>query len=322
MNKAMAFFLRTRRLDIRRMERKPQENLGVVHTILTAAVKDVLDKLKKLERGFYGLGRNATDEIRRWVPCCRAVMHAAQLPHLNSLVTINDIITKSQDPRIQFTLDAFELNKFKECLRKINEAVPVKFSELVLDSKRILKYLEKYCRSFYQIENGIFLDTAHHYEKQIRYHSGDIRHTLDKIDAMYEKFRTSVLTPAEMSPYARELAQKHDCLHFPFLLLFPESCECIRTVCSTMSSWITADENYATFISNDINDLAQKKEEVSRVLRDSQAKFHQLHQKWKEVNLSSIILVEIIPSITGCNRRANQLGNSGGWANQLGNSGR
>ena len=284
MNKAMAFFLRTRRLDIRRLDRKPQENLGMVHKILAASVKDVLENVKKLERGFYGQGKTAQDDIHKYTPCVLVILQASHISHLNSLVAINDIITRSQDPKINFSVDPFELNKLKECLRKISDVIPARFTEMVLDLKRILKYLDKYCLSFYDTEGHVYLDTGHYYEKQRRFFRSEIKRNLDKIDILYEKFRKSVLIHSEMSSYARDLARKTDCQRAPFLLLFPESCECIRTACSACMSWIDADSNYATFISNDINDLELKKEEVSKVLRTCQEKFHQLHFRWTEVS--------------------------------------
>ena len=290
MNKAMAFFLRTRRLDIRRLDRKPQENLGVVHKILAASVKDILDTVKKLERGFYGLSKNAQDDIAKYMPCVLVVLQASHISHLNSLVAINDIIQRSQDPKINFTVDPFELNKLKDCVRKITEVFPAKFSETVLDVRRILKYLDKYCLSFYDIESHVYLDTGHYYEKQRRFFRSEIKRHLDQIDILYEKFRKSVLIHSEMSSYARDLARKTDCQKAPFLLLIPESCECIRIACSACMSWIDADSNYATFISNDINDLELKKEEVSKVLRACQEKFHQLHFRWTQVSIKHSLI--------------------------------
>ena len=286
MNKAMAFFLRTRRLDIRRLDRKPQENLAMVHKILAASVKDVLENVKKLERGFYGQGKTAQDDIAKYMPCVLVILQASHISHLNSLVAINDIIQRSQDPKINFSVDPFELNKLKECLRKISDVIPTKFTEMVLDLKRILKYLDKYCLSFYDLEGHVYLDTGHYYEKQRRFFRSEIKKYLEKVDILYEKFRKSVLIHSEMSSYARDLARKTNCERAPFLLLFPESCECIRTACSACMSWIDADLNYATFISNDISNLELKKEEVSKVLRACQEKFHQLHFRWTEVSSS------------------------------------
>ncbi len=283
MNKAVAFFLRTRRPDIRRLDRKPQENLGTVHKILSGAVKDSIDKVKKLERGFYGLGRHAQDEITKYMPYVLAVLQASHISHLNSLVAINDIIQRSQDPNIQFEVDPFALNKLKECLRKISDVIPAKFSELVLELRRILKYLDKYCLSFYDIEGHVFIDTGHYYERQRRFLRNEVKRHLDRIDILYEKFRKSVLIHTEMGSYARELARKTDSERAPFLLLFPESAECIKVACSACMSWIDADSHYATFIANDINNLGLKKEEVSKVLRTCQEKFHQLHIRWTEV---------------------------------------
>ncbi len=287
MNKAMAFFLRTRRLDIRRLDRKPQESLGMVHKILAAAVKDAIDKIKKLERGFYGLGRNAYDDIARYRPCVLAILQASHISHLNSLVAINDIIQRSQDPNINFEVDPFDLEKLTEYLRKINDVFPAKISELVLDIKRVLKYLDKYCLSYYDIEGHVYLDTGHYYEKQRRFLRNEIKRHLDRVEIMYEKFRKSVLIHSEMSSYARDLARRTDCERAPFLLLFPEAAEGIRTACSACMSWIDADAHYAMFVSNDINHLAQKKEEVSRLLRTCQEKFHQLHTRWTDVSALS-----------------------------------
>ena len=53
----MPFFLRTRRLDIGRLERKPAENLEIIREVLYLSVRDVLDKLKKKEQMYYGFNK-------------------------------------------------------------------------------------------------------------------------------------------------------------------------------------------------------------------------------------------------------------------------
>ena len=56
----MPFFLRTRRLDIARLDRKPAENLQIIRDILHLSTKDVLHKLKKKEQMFYGYSKGKT----------------------------------------------------------------------------------------------------------------------------------------------------------------------------------------------------------------------------------------------------------------------
>ena len=62
----MAYFLRTRRLTLERLAKKPAENLDVVHAVLRASLRDVEAQIRRLEKSHYGWGKSADDDVRKW----------------------------------------------------------------------------------------------------------------------------------------------------------------------------------------------------------------------------------------------------------------
>ena len=279
----MPFFIRTRRLSIKRLENKPQESLSVVHTILSSSVKEVLANLKRVERAYYGVGRNAQDELKKWISSVKGVMQVAQISNLVSASKIEEIIKEAAHPQSKFTVDLYDMNKLKESYRKIRDNIPDKFSDILIDLRSILKYLEKYCLSFYDPECEIPLETAQHYEKNRQENEAIIRENFEVITMLPHKFKSSDLWLSDFSSFGIETARKGESTCAPFLVLFPECCERIRIICSTMMSWIKGDSNYALFISNDVKDLEKKKEAILKIVRDLQQNYHQLLFRLKQV---------------------------------------
>jgi hypothetical protein len=281
----MAFFLRTRRLDLKRLERKPQENIDVVHVILKASIRDVKDKLRRLERQFYGAGKTARDEVTKWSIVMKSILATVHMGEITNSWQVDEIIKRADDPTIHFTIDLFNLNKLKECYRKIRDTVPSKFSDIVLDCRSILKYLEKYCLSFYNPDEDLHFETAQHYEAKRREFNETIRTNIDAINIVSEKFRASKrgLRASDLNQYGVDLAWKTDCSNTAFLVLFQSCCDHIRVTLDAMTSWIDADSSYPIFIKNDVSDMEKKKEESLKHVRDLQQKFHQLGFRLKQV---------------------------------------
>ena len=278
----MPFFIRTRRLDIKRLERKPQEDLSVIHVILSGAIKDTQLKLTQLERSYYGPGKTAHDELKKWAPSVKSVMKAAGVSNLVAAAKVEELVKQGLDPKCKFRVDVYDLNRVKECYTKCRGNNPVKFTDILIELKAILKYLEKYCLSFYDPASLIPLETAQHYEKKRSEWIQGIREILKTIDILPHKFKTSELWLSEFSSYGIELARQGECSSAPFLVIFPECCEIIRNTCTAMASWVNADSTYAGFISNDITDLEQKKEEDLRSMQNFQQKYHQLVFKLRQ----------------------------------------
>ena len=276
LERAMPFFVRTRRLDIRRLEKKPQEDLSVVHAILTGSVKEVLEKLIQLERAFYAPGKNAVDEMKKWAGSVKSIMESTLLSHMTSAHVIDDVIKMAADPQAKFRLDMFDLNRLKECYRKVKDAVPDKFSDIILDIRTILKYQQKYCLTFYDPDCGIPLETAVHYTKQRQQFIDAVKNSVAAIQRTGQTFRRASIWPSDLSPYGLEVARKGDCSTATFLVLFPECCEKVRLACSTLTAWLEADASYEEYLSHDITDLDQEKTGLVRQTRECQQQYHQL----------------------------------------------
>ena len=246
----------------------------------------VLDKLRRVERAHYGLGKNAQDELRKWRVSLKNLLMASSQPAFVSSDQIETLLRKSAEPSLKFKYDMYDINKLKECYRKIIEAVPDKFSEVITELKSILKYMEKYCLSFYDMddENAVKYDTALDYEKKRRDIAKNVRERLKYVQGMVAKFRTDKFYLSDLSSYGLELSRKADCPHAPFLLIFPECCEHLRTCVTELDNWVEADGNYETFVKNDIADYEEKNLESLKIVREYQQKYHQLGFRHKQVD--------------------------------------
>ncbi len=281
----MAFLLRTRRLDINRMDLKPQENLEVIHAILTATINTTLDKLKQLQIRYYGKGVTPEQEAKKWATSVTNMMRSVRLSNLTTEWQVDDVIRRASDPKMKFTLDIYELNKLKECRRKIVETVPERFKEIIVELKKVLKYLELYCLSFYDHDNDAKLETASQYEIQIQHYKNEILTYLDTLQTMGNKFRNTGFYYSDLSSLGRELCRKADCQNAPFLMIFPEACECVRETCWNMTSWIRHDVNYAAYLAHDISDLEKTKLEIAKMLRNNKHKFHKVNFRLKHIKM-------------------------------------
>ena len=261
------------------------ENMAVVRAILTSAVKRVRTRLANLEKAFYGPGKGAVQELSKWSRPVKAVLAGAQRSVLSSSHQFDEIFRQVADPKLRFTVDLYDINKVKECYRKVLDAVPHKFNDLIKDIKQIVKYLQKYCLSFYDIKDGdeYYLDTGHNYEKQRQDFQKSISDNLDSILSMTQKFKTSNLFSTDFSSFIIEIGRKSDCNSAPFLLLFPAAVESVQNACAAMMCWIDADDNYALFISNDIKDLEEKKKDTEKTAHEQLQKYHHLLFRLKQL---------------------------------------
>lgn len=282
----MPYFIRARRSDLDKLSTAPQENLDVVHAILHAGVKDLLQRLGGVERQFYGPGKNAVSELRRWAGPIRSTMAVSGVSHLGRLSLVEDVIKQASLPEKKFTVDLVDINKLKDCLRKCLDAVPSKFDDIIQGAKIILNYCERYCLSFYDPENDPFLETAHTYETQRKNYLKSIAGSLNNISKIAESFRKKEIHVSEMSSYAVELARKTESQSLGFLLLFPEACENVRAACTTLLQWIDFDGNYPEFIANDIKDLENKKGETLKNVRSTEQNYHQTCFRQKTLQVS------------------------------------
>lgn len=279
----MAFFVRTGRLDLRRLENKPQESLQIIHRILSAQISNIIRSIKLEEKNFY-IGKTHIEEIRRWNKCVNTMSKTAELSELSRVWQIEEIIKWCEDPHRKFAVDAKMVNKFKDCYRKIRDAVPDKFSDLVNKTKTVSKYLEKYCMSFYDLEEDTDLDTARTYELQRKEYLAKIKKNVDKVHILSHKWRTEGLFVYDLGDYGIEICRRLDIVQAAFLALFPTLCENLRLACDAMLTWVEADKNYSKFLKNDISDLEEKREELLKEVRQHQHRYHQVNYRKNQVS--------------------------------------
>lgn len=286
------FFLRTQRLDIRRLERKPQESLSVIYAIMRASASEAEDKLRRVERLYYGASKNALNDARKWATPVKSVMNGVHLSRFTLAWHIEKIIQLSDHLRDNFDVDRYNVNKLRELTKKIQHFLPDAFSEIVDDLRRIVKYLDKYCLSFYNLENEVVYGTAKDYEKERHRLFATIKKSVDKVTALPHKFQTTGFGETEVSSYGEELCRKADCADAPFIVMFAEVCEIVRTACSAVNSWIDADANYGEFVGNDIRQMETDIDHSGEPLRKLEDQFYHTHYRLKQARLENLHVEE------------------------------
>ncbi|CAD5124104.1 DgyrCDS12406 [Dimorphilus gyrociliatus] len=251
--------------------------------ILQWTKKELVERSIKLaEKQFYD-GKTYIDEIRKWNKCVNTMSKVAELSELSRVWQIEEIIKWCEDPQRKFAVDAKIINKFKECYRKIRDSIPDKFSEIVKQTKKVLKYLDKYCMSFYELEEDINLETARTYETQRKELSAKIKTNVDKVEYLSHKWRTEGLFVYDLGEYGIEVCRRLDVVQAAFLALFPTLCENLRLACDAMLTWVETDKNYSQFLKNDISDLEEKREELLKEVRQHQHRYHQVNYRKNQV---------------------------------------
>lgn len=272
----MVFLKRLRNLSLKRLEEKPTENLSMVHAILSKAVEEVLEKLKRLEQLYYGKRRDQMDEIKKWGGYVKTVIVAAHVGVFKCAEQLEDITRNANDPSKKFKIDMFQLNKTKEIVRKVQDFMPHKFKEVSEDMKSILEYLLKYCLSFYDPKSEVAFETGKEYEEKRMEWMQTMNECLSSVTDLPRKFRKESLEVQDFSAYGKELGQKVGTYQCMFLVMFPEICENMRLACKAAKLWIEADRSYALFISYDLTDLEIKKDSFLKSMRDLQQRYASL----------------------------------------------
>ena len=255
--------------------------MSVVYTILRASVRDAEVKLRRVERLYYGGSKNAVDDARKWACPVKSVMNGAHLSQLVLAWHIEKIIQLSDSLRSNFDVDRSSVNKLRELANKIEHFVPDAFSEITVDLRRIVKYLDKYCLSFYSLDNEIVYGTAEHYQKERCRFRSTIRNNIDRVTTLPHKLRTTGFGAGELSTYGEELSRKADCTHAPFIVLFAEVCDAVRTACHAITSWIDADANYGEFVGNDIRQMETDNDDSLVTVRKLEDQFYHTHYRLK-----------------------------------------
>ena len=278
----MVFLKRSKALGLSRLAQKPPDNMSMVHSILLHALDENAARLKQVENEYYGKGRKAPDEINKWLPSVKAIVVASQLADVNSASQINEIVRITGDPSKRFKGDATELAKTMEVYRKVIDCVPYKFRDIEKDLKLMHKYLEMYCLSFYENDTDVEFDTARDYQTHRIEWSKTIQHAIKSIRHLVDKFKQSELQLRNFNSVSKELGQSTNCYQTLFLLIFPDICENLRAAFRNVKEWVDADKNYVSFLSYDLADLEQKKDDFLKIVRDLQQRYSSLQFRYAE----------------------------------------
>lgn len=187
----------------------------------------------------------------------------------------------------------------RECVRKVLDAVPHSFDDVLADVRRIERHLTKYCISFYEefgasVDGGVsdhqrhhkqqnghqsaapssLLGTASTYDRQIRLRRRAVDAHLSSIGDLVDRFRTGELRLADLGSLGADLARRAGAAHAPFLLLFPCACRRIRSAVDEMRSWLADDAAYAEFVANDVDELESRARAAEARLRAAREEFH------------------------------------------------
>ena len=257
---------------------RPQ-NLHNFYEAVEEALKILETRLRFLEIEFYGAEGSPEAEVLRWLPPLHIVMEDAR-PHISVLYSkqqfkdIFDLFVQSTgDPTMVVDFDKDAVQIVIDVVNKIDTFLRYKFQHIIDEIMLIQGYMKKYCLSFCGTSGDAYLHTATNYEKQRREFAEAIKINVDDIPAMADRFDSSDgVTIHDFGSVPNKIAEKTNCEHVPFLVMFPGACENVRNAFIGIRKWIQADDGYSTFIQYDITDLEKKKEECDRERRDFQVK--------------------------------------------------
>ncbi|ELU05790.1 hypothetical protein CAPTEDRAFT_193238 [Capitella teleta] len=276
----MPFFKANRKnRDLLSLEQNPQNNLASIRSILRFSVRDIEQKLEKIECAYFGVCKQ--DQLKMltsWANGLRKVMESSHATVISSSDQMDDLMKKVSDPAHRFGVDAFEVNRVKEVYRRTLDTVPHKFQSLVKDIESVVLKTAMYCLSFYDMDEHElhYLDTGFNYETQIRTIRDTIKENVNNITNSVGKFKSGAFITSDLSPEVKELARKANCLHAPFLLLVPAAVQNIHCACAALVTWIKTDESYSVFITHDVAELEGRKKELEKAAQARHEKYHHL----------------------------------------------
>ncbi|XP_052265525.1 uncharacterized protein LOC127868008 isoform X2 [Dreissena polymorpha] len=256
-----------------KLESSPPSSLRDVRHALASEIKTVQKRLTRLERSYYGVGKSINQEVKKYAMPMKILLRMLGYFELSSVKSVEAAIKYGSDPT-RYKGDPGNVNLLKELYAKVQTFIPVKFDEIASDCKKMLEIMEKYCISFYEPVGEIEVETALHYETQIRSWKRVILETLDKINTLIMHFKHRGVHYTMFSATVATFCQKSECETIPFLMLFAEACTNIRTVLSILEQWLKSDENYSVFLQNDVSDLERQKDEQVRTVREASEQYH------------------------------------------------
>ena len=230
--------------------------------------------MELLHQSYYGHDKNIELEIKRWLPTLNLVLRQSRISFVMSKSALNDTFAMYErakgDPTLKVDFDKEAIQVVIECIDRVVQYLKTGFGDIIKDMRALSTYMWKYCLSFSETEGDAYLDTAVNYERQRKEFAKAINFNVDDITDMAEKFETTGLRLADLGFIARDLAEKHECMHAPFLVIIPQAFENLNNAINGFRKWVQADEGYADFIHYDIVELEEKKEIQEKKVRDIQ----------------------------------------------------
>ncbi|XP_053386461.1 uncharacterized protein LOC123563254 isoform X1 [Mercenaria mercenaria] len=258
---------------LQHLESHPPSSLRDVRQALAGEIKAIQKKLTRLERSYYGVGKSLNHEVKKYATPIKILVRMLGYFELPSVKAVEAALKYGSDPK-RYKGDPENVQLLKEAYTKVQSFVPAKFTDVTELCEKMLELLEKYCISFYEPDGEIEVETALHYETQIRTWKRVIRETLGKINELMVHFKNRGIHYTMFTSTVATFCQRNECEIVPFLMLFAEACTNIRTVLSIMTQWLKSDENYSVFLQNDVTDLERQKEEQTKVMREAREHYH------------------------------------------------
>ncbi|KAL3876184.1 hypothetical protein ACJMK2_034055 [Sinanodonta woodiana] len=266
------------------LEKRSPSSLRQVRSLLASEIKTVKKKLTRLERAYYGVGKNLDYEVEKYLMPIKGAMRGVMCSMLSSAKSIEGVLKSAMDPD-KYKGDPDDIVLLKEVYQKVQNYVPVKFTEIVKICYKMMQFLEKYCISFYDPERDGKLETAMHYEEQIKLWTKSVKESLEKIETLGQQFKKGEINYHVFSTPVASYCQRQECESVPFLLLFADACTSVRTALSIMLSWIKSDENYASYLENDIKDYERQRLKQMKLMREAREKYHSAIYKLNQVDM-------------------------------------
>ncbi|XP_013392194.2 uncharacterized protein LOC106160203 [Lingula anatina] len=273
------------------LDKERPKSLEAVREILREATTDVETKLSLIEVSLIGRGVTYADFIRPYVAPIVSLMKSLEIYEIYNKKQIEEIIHQGiETGEAVKESDLPGYHMLKECYHKIKEYLPGAFTAIFLEIEKILENLDKYCRSFSKAEEREYMDTPSHYEMKRQELWKLIRVNLDDVKDMIGRYQEDGVDIKMFGIHARDIGRGCECERLPFLLMFPQTCVNVRNACKGIRQWLKADEEYPSYIKDDIIDMEKKIEHKTREERESQMRSSQLEYKMRHVQQECSVL--------------------------------
>ncbi|KAK7483781.1 hypothetical protein BaRGS_00024997 [Batillaria attramentaria] len=256
----------------------PPRNMRDVRAAVSKEIKSLTRKVARLEREYYGDKRTIHNDVEQYAYPIKMLMKTLWILDLNKASEVEEMIKQAANPQ-RYNKDPKFPAALKEVYTKVQTFLPHKISGMVESCQGLLNSLVRYCVSFYDAEKDCYLETAAHYTEQITAWKEKAELSIQSARNLYKKFQTTGITASMLSSPVATFCSRRDINKILFLVMFADACTHIRNALSVMTLWLQADDNYATYVKNDLAELEKLKEEKVKVLQVLRQKVHSVTYK-------------------------------------------